>query len=110
MKSRAWLLTLVLVISIINYPNPFNPKGKEVMTFESSSSATQESTLMIYDLAAQLIFRKSFSLTGGATSRLTWNGYSNYNELVGTGLYLYRLINASTNQSLAKGKIWVINN
>ncbi|OGC21992.1 hypothetical protein A2291_07440 [candidate division WOR-1 bacterium RIFOXYB2_FULL_42_35] len=59
-------------------------------------------------MAARLLARQSFSLVGGTTSSTTWNGYSTFNELVGNGVYLYQILNTS-NQRLARGKIWVIN-
>jgi hypothetical protein len=109
MKRSSWLLVLCLTISIINYPNPFNPKGGEVVTFECTSDSTLESVLYLYDLSAQVRLRRAFSLAGGATNRLVWNGYGDNNELVGNGLYLYRVVDAVAKCSLAKGKVWVIN-
>lgn len=109
MKPFRWLCLFLLAVTLINYPNPFNPKGKEIATFECTSDVTQETTLYIYNMAAQLLYKKAFSLQGGATNRLTWNGYSDYNESVGNGIYIYRLIGPSNKEALTKGKIWIIN-
>ena len=108
MKFKSWLLIILLTVSIINYPNPFNPKGGEIATFECTSDATLEASLYIYNMAAQLLLQKTFNLSAG-TNRTAWNGYADSNELAGNGVYLYRLIDSATKQSLAKGKIWVIN-
>jgi hypothetical protein len=108
MKPLSWLLTLLLAISVINYPNPFNPKGGEIVTFECTSDSTLETDLYIYDMSARLLLQKPFNLQSGL-NRLIWNGYSEANERVGTGIYLYRLIEKPAKSSLAKGKIWVIN-
>jgi hypothetical protein len=103
MKNSIWLFVFLLTISIINYPNPFNPKGGEIVTFECVPATSSEALLYVYDLSARLLFHKTF------TDRTTWNGYSEANELVSNGIYLYRLIDSSTKKSMAKGKVWVIN-
>jgi hypothetical protein len=59
-------------------------------------------------MSARLLFKKAFSLQGGATNRTIWNGYSNYNELVGNGIYIYQIIDSARSR-IGKGKIWVIN-
>lgn len=109
MRLAKWLLLFSLYVAVINYPNPFNPKGGEIATFEATSSTSIEATLYIYSMSAQLIYQKPFSLPAGAINRLAWNGYNNTNELAGNGVYLYRLLETSTKQSLTRGKIWVIN-
>lgn len=109
MKKIVWLLSFLFTISIINYPNPFNPKGGEIVTFECNSDSTLEATFYLYDMAARLLQKKTFNLQGGKINRITWDGYTDYNELVGNGIYLYRLIDSSTKLPVAKGKVWVIN-
>lgn len=109
MKNFNWLAIFLLTITIINYPNPFNPKGGEIATFECTSDSTLETTLYLYDLSARLLRQKAFNLKGGSINRLTWNGYSDANELVGNGIYLYRLVDSSTKKLVVKGKVWVIN-
>jgi hypothetical protein len=110
MKHFTWLPLILLTITIINYPNPFNPKGGEVATIECTTSATAEALLYIYDLTARRVWQQTFNLQGGTVkNRTAWNGYNSDNELVGTGVYLYRLVDAASKQSLGRGKIWVIN-
>lgn len=108
MKKSNWLLILLLAVTLINYPNPFNPKGGETTTIECTTDTTAEAFLYIYDMAAGFILRKDFNLQGGSSNRVTWDGYSNYNELVGNGIYLYQIIDKARNR-IGKGKIWVIN-
>jgi hypothetical protein len=108
MKPLSWLLVLLLAVSVINYPNPFNPKGGEVTTIECTADTTAEAFLYIYDLSARLVLRKELVLSGGSTSSTLWDGYSNYNELVGNGIYVYQIISKAKSR-IAKGKIWVIN-
>jgi len=101
-------MILLLAATVINYPNPFNPLGGEICTIECTPDTTTEATLYIYDMAARLMVRKSFSLQGGTTNRTTWNGYSNFNERIGNGIYLYQIIDNARGR-IGKGKIWVIN-
>jgi hypothetical protein len=109
MKKTGWLLLLFLTVTIINYPNPFNPKSGQLATFECSSTATQETRLLIFDLGARLVATKTFALSASLYNRLSWNGYNDNNELVGPGVYPYRLVDTATNKSIGKGKIWVVN-
>jgi hypothetical protein len=109
MKHFGWLFVLLFTVSIINYPNPFNPKGGEIATFECSSDSSLEAALYIYDMSARLLLRKLFPLRGGTVNRTGWDGFSDSNERVGNGVYLYRLVDTSTKKSVGKGKVWVIN-
>jgi hypothetical protein len=108
MRQLTWLCVLLLAVSVINYPNPFNPNGGEITTIECTADATSEAVLYIYDMAARLLVRRDFNLTGGSTSSTSWNGYSDYNELVGNGIYLYQIIGKGRKR-IGRGKIWVIN-
>ena len=108
-RRFTWLLTGWLALTVINYPNPANPLGGQLVTFECTGAATGEAQLYIYDMAARLKRRISFPLQGGnAINRTSWNGYSESNEPVGTGIYLYQLIGAGQVR-LGKGKIVVVN-
>jgi hypothetical protein len=108
MKHLTWLCILLLAVSVINYPNPFNPKGGEITTIECTADTTSEAFLYIYDLSARLLVRRNFNLTGSSTNRTAWNGYSDYNQLVGNGIYLYQIIDKGRKR-IGRGKIWVIN-
>ena len=104
-----WLALFFFAVTVINYPNPFDPKGGENATFECTSDATFEAALCLYDLSAHLLWRDDLSLVGGSSSRAVWNGYDNDNRLVGNGIYLYRLVDRSSGTLLGRGKVWVIN-
>ena len=109
MRPFTWFFLLLWAVTVINYPNPFNPKGGETVTFECASNSTLESTLYIYDMSARILWQKGFELQGGSVNRIAWNGYSDNNELVGNGIYLYRLVDSANKKLAAKGKLWVIN-
>jgi len=109
MKIANWIILCLLPILIINYPNPFDPKGGQVSTFECISDVSAEASLYIYDMSARLVLQKAFNLQANPNNRASWDGRSGQNELVGNGIYLYRLVNSASKTTLAKGKIWVIN-
>ena len=102
MRYQSWLLALVLAVTVINYPNPFNPKGGEIATIECTAGLSTEASLHIYDMAARLVLTKVF------TTRTTWDGYSDFNEKVGNGIYPYQIVAPGLGR-VARGKIWVVN-
>jgi len=108
MRIFNWFLVLLLTVTVINYPNPFNPKSGESATIECITDTTAEATLYLYDMSARLLLRKAFDLQGGSANRTAWNGYGDDNELVSNGIYLYRII-STDGMRIGKGKIWVIN-
>ena len=107
-QFSGWLMFLLLMATVINYPNPFNPKGGQVATIACTTDLTTEATLYIYNLAARLQLVRSFNLSGGGANLITWNGYNDYNEMVGNGIYPYQIINRAKTR-IARGKIWVLN-
>lgn len=109
MKKLNWLAVFILAVTVINYPNPCNPKGGGVVTFEATSDTNLTASLYVYDMAARVVRKQAFTLQAGATNRTFWDGFSQGNELVGNGVYLYRLVDAASKSTLGKGKIWVIN-
>lgn len=109
MRFFKWVFIFFYAVILFNYPNPFNPRGGEITSFECTSSISMEATLYIYDLSARLLWKKDWSLPAGLTSQTSWNGYSDFNERVGTGIYPYYLVDRSANKIAAKGKAWVIN-
>ncbi len=104
----SWLMVFLLLATVINYPNPFNPKGGQVATISCTSDLTLEATLYIYNLGAHLQVVRNFNLQGGKSNLLAWNGYNDFNEMVGNGIYLYQIIDRAKNR-IARGKIWVVN-
>ncbi|MFH1825972.1 MAG: hypothetical protein ABH823_01600 [bacterium] len=108
MRKISWLFIFLLVATIANYPNPFSPNSGQITTIECTPDTSSTAQLYIFDMSARLILRKAFNLTAGIVNRTTWNGYSDYNERVGNGVYPCWIIDSS-NRQVGKGKIWVIN-
>ena len=103
-----WLLVLLLTATVINYPNPFNPKGGESTSFECTTDTSTAATLYIYDMAARLILKKAFDLQAGLINQAGWDGLTDFNEMAGNGIYPYQIISKSGTR-VGRGKIWVIN-
>ena len=108
MKKLSWLFVLLIAVTVINYPNPFNPKGSQICSIECTPDTTTEAFLYIYDMSARKVWQNTFNLTGGIKNTTTWDGYNNYNQLVGNGIYLYWIVDKAKTR-LGRGKIWVIN-
>ncbi len=108
MKKSNWILIFLLAATVFNYPNPFNPKGGQTTSIECTTDTTTEAFIYIYDMSARFIAIKPFNLLGGVKNQISWDGYSDYNQLVGNGIYFYQIID-KTRKRVGRGKIWVIN-
>jgi hypothetical protein len=98
----------------LNFPNPFKPMS----TDPSSNSTNIQYTLsenapvqlIIYDITGQEVKRMSFNKggTGGraGVNTVSWDGRGLINEVVGNGMYLYKII--SGNKAIGSGKLVVI--
>lgn len=84
------------------YPNPYNPNSGNVnIVYENVNANLIE--VHIYDTTARKVYQ-----TSATTSFVTWNGYNLSNNIVGDGVYLARVIDATSKKTLAKGKILVV--
>ena len=70
-----------------NYPNPFNPET--TIRFEISSEMNVQ--LEIYDILGRKVKTLYDSKASPGFYNLIWNGLDEYNTLVSTGIYFYRL-------------------
>ncbi|MFA4905196.1 MAG: Calx-beta domain-containing protein [Candidatus Margulisiibacteriota bacterium] len=91
------------------YPNPFNPLGGETTKIVFSPGSATKADIYIFDMTAKLAQKLSWPTTG--TTRpdgrveVTWDGKNSYGEIVGDGVYLYRVVDGG----VRKGKILVVN-
>jgi hypothetical protein len=99
---------------VYNYPNPFRP-----MSVDPSNNATTISyslnvdapiTVVIYDITGKEMNRYSYSKgeEGGRAgiNSISWNGRSMFNQPVGNGMYVYKII--SSNKAIGSGKLVVL--
>ena len=75
------------VISLTNYPNPFNPVTKINFNMPQAGDAT----LKIYNTKGQLINTLFDGQADSGNNELIWNGVDNNNKAVSSGLYFYKL-------------------
>ena len=70
-----------------NYPNPFNPST--VIKF--SLPVTSNVTLTIYNMMGEEIKTITSNNLSEGVQQFTWNGTNKNNELVSSGIYIYRI-------------------
>jgi hypothetical protein len=93
-----------------NYPNPFSPMSGGSTTIQYTLSTDATITIIIYDITGHEVKRMKFRAgnTGGrgGTNQASWDGRSlGGREVVGNGMYLYKII--SGNEVIGSGKLVV---
>lgn len=85
-----------------NFPNPFNPAT--TIKFELSSGGIV--SLIIYDLLGNEVIRliDKIYYPSGKFEKI-WSGTDNYSNILGSGVYFYRL--SIDNQSISKSMILI---
>lgn len=87
-------------------PNPFNPNDDETTTIVFTPPAgAQNITGYIFDTAGRVVDKLPW--TPGLD--IVWDGKTAWEENVGDGVYLYRIVNMDNKSVIARGKILVIN-
>ncbi len=83
------------LLSVYNYPNPFNPaKGNTYFTFQVTS-LPDELQLKIYTVSGRLIRKinqTAAELTTGFNKSLSWDGRDEDGDMVANGVYLYKIL------------------
>ena len=74
-------------ISLMNYPNPFNPKS----TIKFSIPQKGMVELNIYNIKGQLVKTMINESLDAGIHKLDWNGIDNTNKSVVSGVYFYKL-------------------
>jgi hypothetical protein len=91
-----------------NYPNPFNPLGGQTTTIVFSPGSAANVSIYIYDMTAKKVAQIDW-VQGAPAAQVIWDGKNMYDEIVGDGVYLYRVVDAGANKLIGKGKILVVN-
>jgi hypothetical protein len=71
-----------------NYPNPFNP----TTTISFNIPAIQEINVTIYDVLGREVKTLFNGEVTPGTINLSWDGKSNQNVSVGSGVYIYKVV------------------
>lgn len=69
-----------------NYPNPFNPST--TISYELSQQELANASITIYNMRGQLVRTFNNLNTSG---NIVWDGKDNNNNIVNSGVYLYKL-------------------
>ncbi|MBU0573053.1 MAG: hypothetical protein KKH83_01090 [Candidatus Margulisbacteria bacterium] len=89
-----------------NYPNPFNPTGGEKTNIVISNDGEPVVLIYIFDSTAEMV--KRFTWCEG-DAEIQWDGRSDRGQILGDGVYLYRVVKNSDRSLIGKGKILIIN-
>jgi hypothetical protein len=97
-----------------NYRNPFKPlsgdPGWNTTNIMYNLNVEATITIIIYDLTGQEVYRNTFGAgtEGGRAgiNQVAWNGRSIFGDVVGNGMYLYKII--SGNKVIGSGKLVVL--
>ncbi len=93
----------------VNYPNPFESGGGTTLAY--TLTVDSDVQIYIYSIKGTVVFNKRIAAgTPGGTAgynEVFWNGLSNFNEEIGTGIYIVKI--ASGNRVIATIKVVVVN-
>lgn len=78
-----------------NYPNPFNPTTRISFTLP----AVEEVSIRVYDISGKLVRTLLSGQMNAGTHELYWNGRTDANENVSSGVYFYRMDTESFSES-----------
>jgi len=78
-----------------NYPNPFNP----VTTIQYTVANREHVSVAVYNILGQVTRRLVDEVQDPGDYSVIWDGNDQYGRPVATGVYLYRLISDTYNQS-----------
>jgi hypothetical protein len=105
-KTYSFDLSLAL-----NSPNPFDP-AREKTTVIFNLSKDTDVNAYIFTITGDLIWKNNFMAgsSGGKAGEnsFTWDGISNFGEMMSNGVYLLHLVERVTGRTVAKGKIAII--
>ena len=103
-----------VVGKVLNYPNPFKPlstdPSQNTTTIMYTLSVDAPITMIIYDVTGHEVHRQSYNRgsQGGKAgiNQITWNGRSLFNQPVGNGMYVFKVI--SDDKVISSAKLVVL--
>jgi hypothetical protein len=96
-------------VDIISYPNPFNPNRPESITIAYKCLQDVDVKVYFFDVTGQLMRTITISSSNrgpDGLSRVSWDGKSNFGDVVENGVYLVRIVSGGT--TIAKTKVIVM--
>jgi hypothetical protein len=97
-----------LVVSVTNFPNPFDSRNERTTILFSLAQESQVS-ISIYDLLGNLVRQFPSKLESAGTTSVVWDGTNDAKEKVAKGGYLVLLVaNSSTGTAQAIRKVGVL--
>jgi hypothetical protein len=117
MKRYVFILIFGLVvtnaaaaITVLNYPNPFNPAAGQTTSIEYSLGEHTDITIYIFNPINHLIKKISCpkATTGGSSgyNQVPWDGYTDFSELAANDVYIARVV--AGGRQIGKCKIVVL--
>lgn len=95
----------LIIKNVYNYPNPAN--GETYFTFQHSYDQPVNVTIKIYTVAGRLIHKIEKHNVLDKFVRIYWDGRDNQGDFLGNGVYLYKIIinsldNSKNSEALGK--------
>ena len=100
----------VKVVGIpLNYPNPFKPMAGGTTKIQYTLTDDSNVTLILFDITGQEVKRMAFTAGGNGgkagINMIEWDGKSLFGEVVGNGMYIYKIISGGS--TIGTGKLVV---
>jgi len=94
----------------LNYPNPFKPLSGDTTRIQYALSDNANVTVLFFDVTGQEVKRLTFTSgsNGGKAgiNMVEWDGRSMFGEVVGNGMYIYKINIGS--RTIGTGKLVVL--
>ena len=100
-------ITSIVIVS----PNPFNPLAGGVAKIWFTVSADPTATVAVYlhDITGRQIWKRTYTASQLLVDKkVEWNGYNDYNEIAGNGVYLVRVVDETNKKLIGKTKLIII--
>lgn len=117
MKKACFILVLWFLaacsagaITVLNYPNPFNPGAGQTTSIEYTLDENTDVTIYIFDPINHLIKKipcpKGATGGGSGYNQVPWDGYTDFDEIAANDVYIARVV--AGGRQIGKCKIVVL--
>jgi len=95
---------------VANYPNPFSPLRGEITHIGYYLNTDLDVTIYLFNIVGSAVWKRTYAegFEGGMAgyNEIDFNGFSDFGEILGNGIYIYKL--ANNNKVIGKGKLTVL--